>query len=120
MKSNIKPKTGAKTKDQLVSEINSLHKRLEECKKLESHLESKDKELQECVKDLEGRVECRTSAERIINRQLHREIEERKKVEAELFKTKQFLERVVNGIAEQIIVISKDFKILWANKTFLE
>lgn len=97
-----------------------MSKRLEGLEKLESRFKRKDKELKKCIKELEERVECRTYTERIINKQLHSEIEERKKLESELFKTKQFLENIVNGITEQIILISKDFKILWANKTFLE
>jgi len=39
---------------------------------------------------------------------------------AELNNIRQRLESIVDGIKEQIILISKDFKILWANKTFLE
>jgi len=59
------------------------------------------------------------SAIEIINRQLHSEIAHRKKAEEELYKTKQFLDDIVNGITEQILLISKDFQVLWANKTFL-
>lgn len=113
-------KKSQKTKEGLVKEAVSLHKRLEKCKKLEASLRRKDKELKACVKGLEERVECRTYTERIINKQLRSEIEERKKIASELYLTKQFLENIVNGITEQIILISKDFKILWANKTFLE
>lgn len=120
MKTKIRPETNTRTKKQLISEINSLRRQVDKLDKLEYSLKRKDKELKECIKDLEERVECRTSAERIINKQLHSEIEERKKLESELFKTKQFLENIVNGITEQIILISKDFKILWANKTFLD
>jgi PAS domain S-box-containing protein len=110
----------SRTKKQLISKIDSLRKRAEKLKKLDAVLKRKDKALKECVRDLEERVESRTVAERIINKQLRSEIEERKKLESELFRTKQFLENIVNGITEQIMVISKDFKILWANKTFLE
>ena len=92
-------KNDQKTKAQLIQEVASLRKQVEKFEEL---------------------VESRTSVERIINRQLHSEIEERKKLESELYTTKQFLENIVNGITEQIILISKDFKILWANKTFLE
>jgi PAS domain S-box-containing protein len=120
MKIKTKPGSGVETKKQLVNEISSLQKHLKECKKLELRLGNKDKELKECIRNLEERVECRISAERIINKQLRSEIEERKKIESELYITKQFLENIVNGIAEQIILLSKDFKILWANKTFLE
>ena len=120
MKRKIKAEADTQIKKQLISEINSLRKRVEKFEKLEFRLKRKDKELKECIEGLEGRVESRTSAERIINKQLHSEIEERKKLESELYTTKQFLENIVNGITEQIILISKDFKILWANKTFLE
>lgn len=120
MKTKTSTEVGTQTRKQLTGEINSLRKQIEKCEKLESHLKRKDKALKECVSDLEERVESRTFAERIINKQLHTEIEERKKLESELFETKQFLENIVNGITEQIILISKDFKILWANKTFLE
>lgn len=120
MKIKTKLQSNAQVKKKLISEINSLRKQVDKSHKLESILKCKDKELKECVKGLEERVECRTSVERIINKQLHCEIEERKKLASELFKTKQFLENIVNGITEQIILVSKDFKILWANKTFLD
>jgi|GEM_PF-2033376 len=48
------------------------------------------------------------------------DITEAKQRSIELNKTRQFLETIVNGITEQIILISKDFKVLWANKTLLE
>jgi PAS domain S-box-containing protein/putative nucleotidyltransferase with HDIG domain len=48
-----------------------------------------------------------------------RDITNRKKAEKELSETKQFLENIVDGIADEILLISKDFKILWANKAFL-
>jgi len=89
-----------KTKQQLIKEIESLSRQLS--------------------RTVEERVENRTSAERIINKQLHIEIEQRKQAESELYRVKQFLENIVNGITEQIILVSRDFKILWANKTFLE
>jgi len=109
-----------KSKKQLIKEAGSLSRQLERTKKLESSLKLKDKKLKQLIQALEERVENRTSAERIINKQLHIEIEQRKQAESELYKVKQFLENIVNGITEQIILVSKDFKILWANKTFLE
>ncbi len=115
-----KQKSDIKTKEQLISKIKSLQECTEKFKKLEARFKRKDKELQRCIETLEGKVECSTSAERIINKQLHSEIEERKKLESELFQTKQFLENIVEGITEEISIVSKDFKILWANKTFLD
>lgn len=83
-------------------------------------MNNKEKRKKQLIQALEERVENRTSAERIINKQLHIEIEQRKQAESELYKVKQFLENIVNGITEQIILVSRDFKILWANKTFLD
>ncbi|MCX5678701.1 MAG: PAS domain S-box protein [Candidatus Omnitrophica bacterium] len=39
---------------------------------------------------------------------------------AELAETKQTLETIVNGITDGILLISKDFKIIWANKAMLK
>ena len=39
---------------------------------------------------------------------------------AELAETKQILETIVNGITDGILLISKDFKVLWANKAILK
>jgi PAS domain S-box-containing protein len=112
--------TAEKNKKVLIKKVESLTRKLEREKKLEQRLKLKDKKLKQLVQTLEERVENRTAAERIINKQLHIEIEQRKQLEAELYKVKQFLENIVNGITEQIILVSKDFKILWANKTFLD
>lgn len=109
-----------KTQKELIKEILSLSKKLERTEKLERRLKLKDRKLKQLVQTLEERVETRTSAERIINKQLHIEIEQRKQLESELYEVKQFLENIVNGITEQIILVSRDFKILWANKTFLD
>lgn len=46
-------------------------------------------------------------------------ISERKKTEMELRETKQMLEDIAQGITENILVLSKDYKVLWANKTAL-
>lgn len=109
-----------KSDQELIKAIDALHKRIKKFEKLDAALKRKDKELKACISELEDRVESRTYAERIINKQLRSEIDERKRLESELFKTKQFLENIVNGITEQIMLVSKDMKILWANKTFLE
>ncbi len=37
----------------------------------------------------------------------------------ELFNAKQMLEEITGGISESILLISKDFKVLWGNKTAL-
>jgi diguanylate cyclase (GGDEF)-like protein len=109
-----------KTKEQLLEAIEDLRKKILECEKLEMKFKDLDEASPEDGKGLEELVEARILSERIINKQLHYEIEQRRVLEEELYRNKQFLEGVVNGITEQICVISRDFKILWANKTFLE
>lgn len=49
-----------------------------------------------------------------------RNISERKRIEQELFESKQMLDDITQGITESILLLSKDFKILWANKAALE
>lgn len=117
-KSTVKQKS--RIKQQLSKEIHSLRQKIIKLEKFYPRLKRKENELKECVVTLEEQVETRTAAERIINRQLHSEIEHRKQLEAELNTEKQLLENIVNGITEQIILVSRDFKILWANRTFLE
>lgn len=48
-----------------------------------------------------------------------RDITERKVLEKELTLQKQMLEDITQGITESIMLLSKDFKILWANKAAL-
>jgi two-component system cell cycle response regulator len=109
-------KKATRAKEQLLAAIDDLKKKIIKCKELESKLKEQD----QLEKELEEMVEARVLSERIINRQLHDEINQRRTLEAELYSNKQFLEAVFNGITDQICVVSKDFKILWANKTFLD
>ncbi len=48
------------------------------------------------------------------------DITERKQAEEELKKSKEMLENVTQGITESILLISKDFKVQWVNKTALD
>jgi diguanylate cyclase (GGDEF)-like protein/PAS domain S-box-containing protein len=109
-----------KTKEELLEAIEELRKKIIECEGLEAKLKEAQQVRQECASEIEEVAQARTLSERIINKQLRHEIEERKSLEAELHRNRQFLESVVNGITEQICVISRDLKIVWANKTFLD
>ena len=51
---------------------------------------------------------------------IFRDITERKRVEQELRKSREMLENITQGISDIILLISKDFRILWANKAALE
>ncbi len=54
-----------------------------------------------------------------VNINLSDEIMERKRAEEKLTESKQMLEDITQGINESILLISKDFRILWANKAAL-
>ena len=43
-----------------------------------------------------------------------------KRAEQELGRSREMLESITQGIPENILLISKDFKILWANKAAME
>lgn len=105
-----------KTKREFFEAIEVLKKKIIECEKLESQL----KDQGQAEAKLEEMAELRVASERIVNKQLRHEIDQRRALEAELYSNQQFLEAVFNGITEEICVVSKDFKILWANKTFLD
>lgn len=109
-----------KPREQLLEAIEALKERVITCDGLESKLRQLQLAHDRYAHDLEEMVEARTLSQRIVNKQLREEIAQRKVLEEELFRNKQFLENVVNGITEQICVISKDFTIRWANRTFLE
>ena len=82
-----------------------------------------EKELQKVKDELELRVEERTSELRIINEQLMKEINERKiavealqKSENECRNLSQQSNTLLNGIPDNLVLLSPDLKIMWANK----
>jgi PAS domain S-box-containing protein len=82
-----------------------------------------EEEIQKAKDDLEIRVEERTSELRIINEQMKEEIAERKmavnalqKSESEYKNLSQEFNALLNGIPDNLILLSPDLKIKWANK----
>ena len=82
-----------------------------------------EKEIQKAKDELELRVEERTSELRITNKQLMEEINERKiavealqKSEKEYRNLSQEFNTLLDGIPDNLILLSPDLKIMWANK----
>jgi len=83
-----------------------------------------EKDIQKAKDELELRVEERTAELRIINQQLEAEIAERKlavnalgKSEKEYKNLSQEFHTLLDGIPDNLILLSPDLKIMWANKT---
>ncbi len=82
-----------------------------------------EKEIKKAKDELEQRVEERTSELRNINKKLIEEITERKsavdalqKSEGKYRSLSQEFNALLNGIPDNLILLSKDLKIKWANK----
>jgi PAS domain S-box-containing protein len=83
-----------------------------------------EKDIQKAKDELEQRVEERTSELSIINEQLKDEITERKLAvnalrtsENEYKNLSQEFNTLLDGIPDNLILLSPDLKIMWANKT---
>ncbi len=83
-----------------------------------------EKDIQKAKDDLEQRVEERTSELRIINEQLKEEIAERKLAvnamrtrENEYKNLSREFNTLLDGIPDNLILLSPELKIMWANKT---
>jgi PAS domain S-box-containing protein len=81
-------------------------------------------EIKKAKDELEARVEERTSELRIANEQLREEINERKaavealkKSEGKYRNLSQEFNILLNGIPDNLILLSNDLKIMWANKS---
>ncbi|MDD1778552.1 MAG: sensor domain-containing diguanylate cyclase [Candidatus Helarchaeota archaeon] len=71
-------------------------------------------------KTLEERVECRTSAERIIHKQLHHEIEQRKHSEQVIQDALEYANGIINTMREPLLVLNADLRIISANRSFYQ
>ncbi|MFH1778388.1 MAG: PAS domain-containing protein [Candidatus Omnitrophota bacterium] len=109
-----------KTKQQLVKEINLLQKQIKKLGKLGARLENKDKELKEFNRILEERVDSRTSAERIVHKQLHNEIEQRKQSERAIQDALEYANGIINTAREPVIVLDANLRVISANRSFYQ
>jgi PAS domain S-box-containing protein len=56
----------------------------------------------------------------VVNERLHAEITERLQVEKALNSSRAFLQNIIDSIPEQLMVISRDYRVILANRTALE
>jgi diguanylate cyclase (GGDEF)-like protein/PAS domain S-box-containing protein len=115
-----KTKAKEKTKQQLVKKIDSLKKRIKKLGELGLRLKHKDKELKEFDRALEDRVESRTSAERIVHKQLHNEIDQRKQSERAIQDALEYANSIINTVREPLIVLNEDLRVISASRSFYQ
>jgi len=113
-------KSKEKTRQQLIKEIDSLQKQLEKLGKPGAILENKEKELKEFNRTLKNRVDSRTSAERIVHRQLQSEIEQRKQSERAIQDALEYANGIINTVREPLIVLDADLKVISASRSFYQ
>ena len=100
--------------------INSLQKQIKKLAKLGPKLENKEKELNEFERTLENRVDIRTSAERIIHRQLHSEIEWHKQLEQEIEDALEYANGIINTVRDPLIILDADLQVISASPSFYQ
>jgi diguanylate cyclase (GGDEF)-like protein/PAS domain S-box-containing protein len=115
---NMKRKV--KTKRQLVKDMNSFQEQKKKLKNLGPQLKHIEEELKELDRNFEDRVECRTSAERIINKQLHSEIEQCKHAEQVIQDDLEYANGIINTVREPLIVLDADLKVISASRSFYQ
>jgi len=83
-------------------------------------MKAKNKKTRGKVRTLEQRVEDRTSAERIVHRQLHHEIEQRKQTERALQDALEYTKSIINTVRESLVVLDANLKIASASRSFYQ
>ena len=78
-----------------------------------------EKALQQAHDELETRVEQRTTELTNTNEKLETEVTERKRTEEQLRNSRDYLDRILNGMYEGVIVIDHDYTIKDVNGRFL-
>ncbi len=109
-----------KSKKQLIKEIGSLQGQKKKLEGLKPRLNHKDKELKEYRRTFKERVECRTSAERIIHKQLHHEIEQRKHAELISQDARIYAENIVDTVREPLLILDENLKVASASRSFYQ
>jgi len=103
-----------KTKSQLVEELTTLRRRIAELEIFKDYRKLAEEARRRALGELEYRIAERTAELVEANRQLKQEIEDRKRTEAELQRTTEYLENVIDHSVDAIGIVDRHGKfILW-------
>ncbi len=107
-----------KTKAQLIEELTSLRRRIAELEIFKDYRKLAEEARRRALGELEYRIAERTAELLEANRQLKQEIEDRKRTEAELQRTKEYLENVIDNSVDAIGIVDRHGKfILWNRRS---
>ena len=109
-----------KTRAQLLEELSTVRQRLAELEIFKDYRKLAEQARQRAFAELEQRVHERTAELVEANRQLTREIEERKRTEAELQRTKDYLENVIDNSVDAIGIVDRQGRFLLWNRRAAE
>jgi PAS domain S-box-containing protein len=107
-----------KTKAQLVEELTTLRRRVAELEIFKDYRKLAEEARRRAYDELEHLVSERTAELVRANQQLKQEIEDRKRTEAELSRTKEYLENVIANTVDAIGIVDRHGKfILWNRRS---
>ncbi len=109
-----------KTRAQLLEELTTLRRRIAELEIFKDYRKLAEDARQRAYAELEHLVAARTAELVDANRQLKQEIEERKRTEAELQRTKEYLENVIANTVDAIGIVDRHGKIILWNRRSVE
>ena len=109
-----------KTRAQLLEELSTVRQRLAELEIFKDYRKLAEQARQRAFAELEQRVHERTAELVEANRRLTREIEERKRTEAELQRTKDYLENVIDNSVDAIGIVDRQGRFLLWNRRAAE
>jgi PAS domain S-box-containing protein len=109
-----------KTTEHLIKELSEMRQRLAELESVKDYRNRAEEARQRVCNELELRIVARTGELVQANRQLKQEIEERKRTEAELKRTKEYLENVIANSVDAIGIVDRHGKFILWNRRAVE